>query len=391
MFDSAPTNLPIEPTLKAPAPLTPPPASPVNQTGIKEPEDIFADIEPEPQSPSVSGGVMAPTPPVRGFPWRIILGIGIPVVILGLGLGGWYVYSSYMSANKTVQLPTVKENAGNIPVTEVPDNTPTIPNPIAAPDEDKLAASQAAMTLMQLQAEKGYTGETATSSSGATSTSASTGTSSNVQAQPPAAPPNIPPPTSEQESAGVTAAPLALGLDSDNDGLTNSEEALLGSDPNKSDTNANGYLDLSEIMNGYDPVLAGNKLTNSKNLKTELIGSLDVLIPVSWERKPGAGGTVQILTGTPAVVTVEIQPYATSQTLLASVVEQNQGTAERDYTVDRTKSGIDVVYSNDGMSAWLLVGNSVYHFRYNTHGASTKDFESIFKYLMIKQAHLSQS
>lgn len=384
MFDSTPSNLPVEQTPGAPVPLAPSSPNPVNETGVKEPEDIFADIEPETNGPAAQNAVVLPAPPVRGFPWRVVLGMGIPLVILGLGLGGWYVYSSFMKANKAVKLPAAQENIPNVPVTSAPDNTPSIPNPIVAPDEDKLAASQAAMTLMQLQAENGPPVEAATSTQAEPS-------GQSLQAESPVAPPNIPPPTLEQGSANATTAPLELGLDSDKDGLTNSEEALLGSDPNKADTNGNNYLDLTEVMNGYDPVLTGNKLVNSKYLKIELIGSLNVIIPQSWERKPAPGGTLQILTGTPAVITLEIKPYATDQTLLESIVRQNSGTADQDYVTDQTKSGIDVVYSKDGMSAWFLVGNSVYQFRYNTHGAPSKDFESIFRYLMIKQAYLAQS
>lgn len=386
MFDSAPTNLPVEPPA-APIPSQPPVPKAINAPGVKEPEDIFADIkEPalETGSAPPAQNYSAAAPVVRGFPWKIVLGIGIPLAVLGLGVGSWYVYGSFTKANRTVSPPTVKENTPSVPVTNAPDNTPSIPNPVTPPDEDKLAASQAAMTLMQLQAERGYAGTSTESGSG---TATSSEIIPNAEALTSTIPSNIPLPTTNEPNS---PAVLAAGLDSDRDGLTNSEEALLGSDPNQADTNGNRYEDQTEIINGYDPAVAGSKLANSSNLKSELIGSLSVLIPKVWDRRPGAGGTVQILTGTPAVITVEIRPFATDKTLLAMVAEDNPGTNEQDYSADKTRSGLDVVYSKDGMSAWVLVRNSVYLFRYNPNSAASKDFESIFRYVIIKQAEASQ-
>lgn len=43
-------------------------------------------------------------------------------------------------------------------------------------------------------------------------------------------------------------------LDSDNDGLPDSEELKYGTDPNNSDTDGDGYSDSQEISHGYDPL-----------------------------------------------------------------------------------------------------------------------------------------
>lgn len=45
----------------------------------------------------------------------------------------------------------------------------------------------------------------------------------------------------------------SLFLDSDQDGLTNDEEALYGTDPAKRDTDGDGYSDGVEVESGYDP------------------------------------------------------------------------------------------------------------------------------------------
>lgn len=373
MFDSSPPNLPVEPAPKA-SPTGVPVQGGINQSGIKEPEDIFADIKEPELAASVAESPQAYTAPtVKGFPWRIVFGIGIPLVVVGLGVSGWYVYNSYQLATKTIK-PLTNQPAvpSSIPVTAMPDNTQAIPNPIKQPDETQLAASQAATALMQAQAEKGY-------QEGTTSTLVQTTST-------PTAPPNIPLP----ESVSPTApAELGPGLDSDQDGLTNSEEALLGTDPNKTDSDGDGFADGSEVKSSYDPAKKNGKLADSQYLKKENVSTLDILIPTTWERKPGLAGSVQILTGTPAVISIDLQPYATQQTLLDWVVAQNMGAGAQDFAVDKTASGLDVVYSKDGMTAWLLAGNTVYKSHYNTNSALTKDFGTIFEYVMVKQARVA--
>lgn len=52
-------------------------------------------------------------------------------------------------------------------------------------------------------------------------------------------------------------------LDSDQDGLTDTEEKLYGTDPRKADTDGDGYSDGAEVKAGYDPLkpAPGDKLT----------------------------------------------------------------------------------------------------------------------------------
>lgn len=380
MFDSTPPNLPVG---QAPNPTAAgiPPGM-INQTGIKEPEDIFADIsEPELQASVALPPSAAKAPVSRGFPWKIVLGIGIPVVVIGLGYGGWYVYSTYRSATKTMPVPAAKTTGQpTVPVTAIPDNAPPAPNPMPLPDETKMAANQATLSLMQAQAAKAdLQGEFATSNEPVmdTSTQAILEQLSATET-PPVAPPNIPAPQ-------VAAEPKAA-LDTDQDGLTNSEEAVLGTDPTKVDSDGDGFADGSEVKSGYDPSAAKLKLMDSKYLKSETLGAMEFLIPRTWERKAGTGGTVQILTGTPAAITVGMEPFATHQSLMDWVVSQQTGSTPSDFSADRTVSSADVVYSKDGLTAWVLLGNTVYQFRYSTNGAESLDFVTIFKEIIIRQA-----
>ncbi len=64
-------------------------------------------------------------------------------------------------------------------------------------------------------------------------------------------------------TALVTTPPVsqAVGVsdidDSDQDGLTNAEERFYGTDPNRADSDGDGYLDSEEVRNGYNPLGEG--------------------------------------------------------------------------------------------------------------------------------------
>ncbi|MDD5397063.1 MAG: hypothetical protein PHW24_03315 [Candidatus Moranbacteria bacterium] len=62
-------------------------------------------------------------------------------------------------------------------------------------------------------------------------------------------------------------------IDSDCDGLTNSEEKLYGTDPNNSDTDGDGYSDGVEVKSGYDPLkpAPGDKLLSNNSNVDELL------------------------------------------------------------------------------------------------------------------------
>lgn len=396
MFDTAPPNLPVEPTPQSShVPIVPRPkgeesptpkiasATANNRTGVKEPEDIFADIQ-EPEGSRVPNiGSRIPNPENRtpksegapgsgGFPMKVVFGIGIPLVLLGLGIGGWYVYNSYLKSNKTISPPTNQNVVADVPVTSVPDNTPAETNPIPKPDEAAAAASQASMALLQAQASQGYSGEN-------TQAVSTTSVTSPVVVPPP----NVPLPI----DTTIKTSPTTIGVDSDSDGLTNTEEALLGVSPNSLDSDNDGFADMSELLSGYDPASRGGKLNASANLKMETIGGLNVYVPSAWERKPGFNGSVQILTGTPAMINIDILPFS-GTSLLPWVMYQDAASASDGYLQSKNAVGNDVVYSNDEMTAWLLAGDTVYKFKYDATGAETKDFGIIFKQVLVNQASL---
>lgn len=77
--------------------------------------------------------------------------------------------------------------------------------------------------------------------------------------------------------------------DTDQDGLTDAEEKVFGTDSNKPDTDSDSYLDGSEVESGYDPTLAGGaKLLDSTNFKKYINEHFGYSInyPGTWLAKP---------------------------------------------------------------------------------------------------------
>lgn len=85
--------------------------------------------------------------------------------------------------------------------------------------------------------------------------------------------------------------------DADQDGLSDSEEKIYGTDPYNSDSDGDGYSDGTEVKSGYNPLkpapgdkivssdnqdptktVQGIETTNTKNLTTELSGQVSTLI-----------------------------------------------------------------------------------------------------------------
>ncbi|MFA6486255.1 MAG: hypothetical protein WCT40_02725 [Candidatus Magasanikbacteria bacterium] len=203
-----------------------------------EPMDMFSGVEKNDPNTSVTGGpdaldagklqrkvtptpmpATAPVAPVSTLPdlnaptaanastytvkgpvlGKIILFVVGAAVLGGLGFGGWWVYNKFL-----VKTPTAN----------VPANTPAITQPIEQSPSDEVAPTETAPITV----------DTSTSDTGDTNTSADLSTEAN----------------SDKILFGDT-------VDNDKDGLDNAREQELGTDPENSDTDADGLTDYEEV------------------------------------------------------------------------------------------------------------------------------------------------
>lgn len=96
--------------------------------------------------------------------------------------------------------------------------------------------------------------------------------------------PAVPVETSTQVVPQQTAVPL-LGIDADQDGLTDIEERLFSTDPQKNDTDSDSYIDGDELKNLYDPLRSEQArldVSGLVNTYTNQTFQYSLLYPSSW-------------------------------------------------------------------------------------------------------------
>jgi hypothetical protein len=82
--------------------------------------------------------------------------------------------------------------------------------------------------------------------------------------------------------------PAVDGIDTDNDGIPDSLEKLLGTNPKKDDTDGDGYSDKTEILSGYNPLGSGKIVTDKKILAAN-VGRIVTDYNSTWYINPADG------------------------------------------------------------------------------------------------------
>lgn len=113
----------------------------------------------------------------------------------------------------------------------------------------------------------------------------------------------------------VSSAPTLPpdGLDLDSDGLTDSEEAVFGSNAQLPDTDSDGYLDANEVFNLYAPTIQAPAILLTQTMMQTVSSTIgwQLLAPKAWtiERAPnGTDVLIRVPSGEVFVVTVEANP-----------------------------------------------------------------------------------
>jgi hypothetical protein len=77
----------------------------------------------------------------------------------------------------------------------------------------------------------------------------------------------------DKDNGLVQTAPIVLAIDSDKDGIPDDVERRLGTKPNASDSDGDGYKDGEEVLNGYDPLGEGKKDLSLSPIEKALVTS----------------------------------------------------------------------------------------------------------------------
>jgi hypothetical protein len=162
--------------------------------------------------------------------------------------------------------------------------------------------------------------------------------------------------------------PPATGMDSDADGLTDIEENVWGSNPEKIDSDGDGYKDKDELMAFYDPAIAKKRLLDSKAAavykNTDLYYS--VVYPAAFTVRTLPTDDQQVIfsdaNGAFFSISVKDNPsylstYSWYQTNNPNVATTNF----RSFLID----SFPALQTPDGLITFVAVGNKVYILSYN--------------------------
>lgn len=177
-------------------------------------------------------------------------------------------------------------------------------------------------------------------------------------------------PTTEESSvvevAKVPLPPIVdtpLDTDTDQDGLTDLEEVIFGTNAAQPDSDGDTFLDGVEVANLYDPAISGALLevaTTTKIISNDKVG-YQFLVPESWSASAldGSGRRMEVLpNGSAEVLSIEV--YDNPDRLTVTKWYQDQvGTVNlTNFTSFSNEAGWTGIKSRDGRLVIASLGST---------------------------------
>ncbi len=197
------------------------------------------------------------------------------------------------------------------------------------------------------------------------------------ETSPPAA---IPPSPTTTPPAGITipiptSQPATTeGVDTDGDGLTDVEEPYYDADLTKSDTDADGFPDGSEVLNLFDPSKKGGKLTDASFMSRLLWNGWSFFAPKPWSiiADPTSREKAAVATGSAGRFLLERMPNDARDPIDAWLAKNGFSAP----TVVKTKSGIEGRQSSDRLTTYLPATDSVLQITYDVNGDAAVEYRT---------------
>ncbi len=185
----------------------------------------------------------------------------------------------------------------------------------------------------------------------------------------------------QEEFRGQDAANLSPLVDSDSDGLYDEEEVLLGTSIFLTDSDGDGYDDLSEIRNNYNPSGEGS-LADSASISVyrNLNHGFNFLYPNAWEAKEVGGNLIVFEDKDSSLVQLSIM----DNTEKLSILNWYEATFPEDALVyDKliSKPGYEGVISKSGLNVYLTNESrtTIFVFSYIPASSERLAFINIFE------------
>lgn len=182
---------------------------------------------------------------------------------------------------------------------------------------------------------------------------------------------------------------LTLAKDSDNDGLTDVEEGLWGTDPLKEDTDGDKYSDGHEVENLYSPIKAGSgndaKLTSSslvKNYTNNKFG-YSLLYPSSWtvEDLKNNGEEVMFKATNGDFIEVIAQKLTTEYPSAKDWYLDQDSNINADQLSEVLIGNWSGVQSPNGLSIYLIRNNYLYALTHNIGLHTELTYQATFNFI----------
>ena len=178
------------------------------------------------------------------------------------------------------------------------------------------------------------------------------------------------------------------GQDTDSDGLTDMEETqIYGTDPRDVDSDHDGFIDLNEVLNLYNPAVptgkTGDKLIQNPGLTTyeNDVQKYSLYRPTSWTVRE-VGDTKSEVDFTAAdgeSVQVKVQPKDEKLSIMDWYLSQATGIKSSEVTLFKTKrAGQEALQSPDKLTSYVDVGNRVIVLHYNLAKDNLMQFRATF-------------
>ena len=192
-------------------------------------------------------------------------------------------------------------------------------------------------------------------------------------------------PLMNEELSGRDGSDLPPLLDSDQDGLIDEEEILLGTSATSTDSDADKYGDAAELAKGYDPAGAGKLATNPNLVGYEnKTYGYSIIYPNSWDAKSLAGdATTVFVTPDDSLIQISIQDNQDKVGILSWYESSFPGTTAT-YDQLMNADGWDGIMGTDSLNFYLTDSkhDNIYVISYVPAVAGRIVYPNIFK-LMI--------
>jgi hypothetical protein len=148
-------------------------------------------------------------------------------------------------------------------------------------------------------------------------------------------------------------------LDSDKDGLTDIEEEIYKTERNLPDTDADGFIDGQELINGYNPKAAGSSSLATSGLVNKYsnpVFNYEILHPSAWLDRPTDQSLKEVIfqSATGEYIQIIVEDNIGSVDIVEWYIEQSPLSQLGQLERETLASGYEVLISPDKLTYYLV-------------------------------------